>query len=401
MTLREAYALLAVDPATASSTTTRAAFRAQIRRVHPDTVQSQELQSAAAERTRTLIEAYQIIKHAGYARPVTFARPAAAPTTDRALNTPYGIAVDGDGNVYVADWGPRGFQGIRKISPSGTVTNLAGGVPGYVDGPALRARFYQPKGIALDAGGNLYVCDSGNGAIRMIARSGVVSTLAGSRLTGYADGVSAAASFLFPHGLAADAAGNVYVADMHNNLIRKVAPSGAVTTLAGRYAPDSHAGLMAGRFADGPGPRALFHFPQSVAVDAAGTVYVADRWNMRIRAVSPSGDVTTFAGSTRGSDGAHFVSPQAVAVDGDGNVYVADLHRIRKITPTRDVSTLAGGRHKGNADGDGEDARFNAPQSIAVDGAGNVYVADTFNRAIRRITAAGSVSTLTLRFAST
>ncbi|GHV72835.1 hypothetical protein AGMMS49940_01370 [Spirochaetia bacterium] len=303
--------------------------------------------------------------------------------TEVRFYNPEGVAVDNAGNVYVAD---TSNQRIRKISPSGAVTTLAGGVPyGYADGTGTEARFYYPKGVAVDNAGNVYVADSYNHRIRKISPSGAVTTLAGGVSYGYADGTGTEARFYYPEGVAVDNAGNVYVADTSNQRIRKISPSGAVTTLAG--------GVPYG-YADGTGTEARFYYPKGVAVDNAGNVYVADSYNHRIRKISPSGAVTTLAGgvSYGYADGtgteARFYYPEGVAVDNAGNVYVADTsnQRIRKISPSGAVTTLAGGVPYGYADGTGTEARFSYPRGVAVDNAGNVYVADTNNHSIRKIT---------------
>jgi sugar lactone lactonase YvrE/fibronectin type 3 domain-containing protein len=298
---------------------------------------------------------------------------------------PYGIAVDSAGNVYVADCDNNR---IRKISPGGLVTTLAGSTPGYADGTGTAACFYLPNDVAVDGAGNVYVTEESTHRIRKISPSGVVTTFAGSTQSlfsgaGYADGTGTAARFDYPDGVVADSAGNVYVADSGNNRIRKISPGGVVTTLAG-----STQG-----YADGTGTAALFAHPDGVAVDSAGNVYVADSGNHRIRKISPGGVVTTLAGSTQGyADGAgtaaRFDWPRYVAVDGAGNVYVTEenSHRIRKISPGGVVTTIAGSGTPGYADGTGTAARFDYPMGVAVDGAGNLYVADGQNHRIRKMT---------------
>jgi sugar lactone lactonase YvrE len=309
---------------------------------------------------------------------------------------PEAVAVDGAGNVYVAD---RNNATIRKVTPAGVVTTLAGsaGQNGSADGTGAAASFSYPSGVAVDGAGNVYVADSDNNTIRKVTAAEVVTTLAGSvGLSGSADGTGAAARFSYPTGVAVDGAGNVYVADYYNDTIRKVTPAGVVTTLAG----------TAGQYgsADGTGATARFSYPTGVAVDGAGNVYVADSDNNTIRKVTPAGVVTTLAGSSgqQGSaDGtgaaASFYNPRGVAVDGSGNVYVADSdnNTIRKVTPAGVVTTLAGSSgQRGSADGAGAAASFYNPTGVAVDGAGNVYVADTDNYTIRRVTPAGVVTTL-------
>jgi sugar lactone lactonase YvrE len=303
------------------------------------------------------------------------------------FNLPFGVAVDGGGNVYVADFMNHK---IRMVTPGGAVTTFAGtGVPGSTDGPASTASFNGPFGVALDGAGNVYVADKGNSKIRKITPGGVVTTFAGSGVPGHADGTGTAASFYQPNGVAVDGGGNVYVGDTVNQKIRKVTPGGVVTTLAGSGSPGS---------ADGTGTAASFYFPEGVAVDQGGNVYVGDYLNCKIRKITPEGVVTTLAGSGSGggSDGAgtiaKFNGPSGVAVDGRGNVYVADNgnSKIRKITPRGFVTTLAGSNQPGSADGIGTAASFNRPFGVAVDGSGTVYVADTYGNKIRTITQSGN-----------
>ncbi len=293
---------------------------------------------------------------------------------------PTGVALDASGNVYVAD---AENHRIRKITPAGTVSTLAGnGTSGFVNGTGTAAQFASPRGVALDASGNVYVADGVNHCIRKITPTGEVTTLAGSGAYGFADGDGAAAQFYFPKGLAVDASGTVYVADDINHRIRKITPTGTVSTLAGSTSGS----------ADGDGVAAQFHNPRGVAVDASGNVYVADAGNHRIRKITPTGTVSTLAGSTVGfgegiGSNARFSSPAGLAVDALGNVYVADdeNERVRKITSDGTVSTLAGGFVPGFTDGEGTDAQFRSPTGIALDASGNVYVADRHNHSIRKI----------------
>ena len=335
------------------------------------------------------------------------------------FNYPHGVAVDSVGNVYVTDSGV-----IRKVSPTAEVTTLAGlaGGIGSADGTEIGARFNRPRGVAVDTAGNVYVADTENGVIRKVTPAGTVTTLAGlAGRFGSADGTGSGARFWGPYDVTVDASGNVYVADTYNSTIRKVTPEGVVTTLAGLAQFDQFGEPVVGN-ADGTGSAARFFNPRGLAVDNVGNIYVADTFNHTIRKVTPEGVVTTLAGLAAqfdndgnilaggsgsadgtGSD-ARFNRPQGVAVDSAGNVYVADTGNspffgpvgstIRKVTPAGVVTTLAGlaGR-SGSVDGTGITARFNQPQGVAVDSAGTVYVTEVFGT-VRKVTPAGAVTTL-------
>jgi hypothetical protein len=312
------------------------------------------------------------------------------------FNNPGAVAVDGMGNVYVID---TSNQTVRVITPGGTVSTLAGtpGIGGRADGTGAAASFFYPGGIASTAAGTVYVADTGNHSVRTVSSQGGVSTLAGSAgQKGDADGTGTQALFAYPYGLSSDGSGHIYIADSGNNAIRVATTSGSVTTVAG-------SGGVAGS-ADGVGGAARFNNPSGVAADTAGNIYVADTNNSTIRKIANGGTVTTFAGvagSTGTTDGsgsaARFNAPAGIAVDSAGNVYVADTNNdsIRKISAAGSVTTLAGvGGQAGSSDGMGGSARFNSPHAVAVDASGNVYVADFFNTTIRKITSAGSVTTL-------
>jgi serine/threonine protein kinase/sugar lactone lactonase YvrE len=300
---------------------------------------------------------------------------------------PNNVAVDSAGNVYVAD---TGNNAIRKITPSGIVSTLAGvaGTHGSADGIGGNARFWAPFGIAVDGASNVYVADTGNNTIRKITPNGVVRTLAGlASHPGSKDGIGNNARFRNPWGVAVDAAGNVLVTDMSNDTIRKITPAGVVSTLAGQAGTGGNV--------NGVGAGAQFNNPFALAVDKAGNVYVSDSANDIIRKITPSGVVSTlaglpgYAGSADGNgDEARFWNPQGLAVDDSGNVYVADTdnNTIRKITPMGVVTTLAGlAGASGITDGAGKEARFNSPGGIAVNDKGNIYVADTNNHTVRKM----------------
>ena len=287
---------------------------------------------------------------------------------------------------------------VLTVNPALVITTLAGraGTSGSNDGNGSAAEFFLPEGLAVDRRGNLYVADTANHLIRKITPAGLVSTLSGRVGTiGSADGTGSTAQFGFPRGLAIDSASNIYVADSGNRTIRKITPAGVVTTLAGvaGYRGDI----------DGIGSAARFDFPVGLATDSVSNVYVVDSGDSMIRKITPAGVVTTLAGSAgnRGNtDGtgsaAQFYNPQGLSVDNAGNVYVADTGNstIRKITPAGVVTTLAGSAsNSGSVDGTGSAAQFYGPQGTAVDSAGNVYVTDG-NSTIRKVTPTGVVTTL-------
>ena len=299
------------------------------------------------------------------------------------FNLPCGITTVSD-DIYVADYDNHR---IRKVSLNGDVSTFAGsGIMGFADGTSDIAQFYYPSGVAVDASNNVYVADCSNCRIRKITNDGIVTTLAGNGKEGFANGEGTVAQFDSPNNVAVDALGNVYVADTGNHSIRKITSAGVVTTLAG----NGTAG-----FADGSGSTAQFNYPIGIAVDALGNVYVGDRLNHRIRKITPTGMVSTLAGTGGISfaDGqsnvAKFNHPNGVTVDALGNVYVADWfnHRIRKISPTGEVTTLAGDGTAGFRNGTGESARFCFPEDLVVNDSGNfLYVADGNNHRIRKIT---------------
>lgn len=304
--------------------------------------------------------------------------------TAASFRWPYGVAADSVGNLYVAD---AFNHKIRRVAPDGTVSTFAGsGTDGASDGPAASASFSYPFGVAVDAAGIVYVADWGNHSIRRISAEGQVSTLAGNGTAGSSNGSGPAASFNGPFGIAVDAAGVLYVADTNNNLIRRVSAAGNVTTLAGTGAQGAD---------NGAGSAASFRTPQHLTVDAGGTVYVADTGNHMIRRISASAVVSTLAGTgAAGADNgsaatATFRGPAGIGIDASGTVFVADSDNnlIRRITTTGLVSTLAGSASAALADGINAAASFNSPRSIVVGADGNLVMADGRNHSLRRIRA--------------
>jgi len=306
---------------------------------------------------------------------------------------PQGVAVDQAGFIWVAD--TSNYAVRRIVGTNATVTTFAGGCFGTQDGVGRSACFYYPFAIAVDGNGDLWVADSYNHTIRKVTREAVVTTPAGSPgQSGSADGTGSNARFDYPWGIAVSPNGEVLVADSSNNKIRKVTPAGVVTTIAGTGSYGTR---------DGSGSAARFAFPTGLAVNSSGTIYVADRESDAIREISPSLNVTTLAGSSPAggtTDGvgtaARLFFPEQAVTDLSGNVYYADsAHTIRKVTPQGVVTTIAGqGGTKGAVDGQGANALFNFPTGIALDGNGNLFVADTSNHTIRRVTAAGIVTTV-------
>jgi sugar lactone lactonase YvrE len=303
------------------------------------------------------------------------------------FNSPRGVAVDANGNLFVAD---HNNHTIRKVSPEGMVTTLAGvaGVPGTNDGVGNAARFRNPRRATADKSGNVYVVDSGNHTIRKIAPSGMVTTIAGiPGKAGNVDGLGAVAEFNLPSDVAVYNGTNVFVAGGENQTVRLLSPVGTnwrVTTFAG--VPN---GLGTN---DGAANQARFRFPIGIDVDSSGNVYVADSVAHTVRKIYLVGSnwfVSTLAGrpDQAGSvDGvgtsAMFHTPIGLTVDGASNVFIGDVDNstVRKITPAGVVTTIAGfAGAVGTNEGTGSFVRFNNTRSVAVDGLGNLYVSDTLN----------------------
>ncbi|WP_413670867.1 hypothetical protein ACEN9X_13555 [Mucilaginibacter sp. Mucisp86] len=290
------------------------------------------------------------------------------------FNSPQGLTVGTDGNIYVAD---SFNSAIRKVTTAGNVTTLSGnGTIGYVDGPIATAQFYALQGLVTDASGNMYVADYGNNNIRKISADGVVSTFAGSGDAGYTDGTGTKATFNSPRALAIDGSGNIFVADLGNNLIRKITPAGVVTTFAGSRG--------ASYLDNETATSATFNKPNGIAIDANNNIYVAEALNHTIRKITPEGVVTTFTGGNKQT--ALLGGPSAIAFDKNSNLFIADQNgRILEITKDKVLKVIAGNGTNGFAEGVGTAAKFNSPQGITVDAGNNVYVSDYYNNRIRKI----------------
>lgn len=302
---------------------------------------------------------------AAKAAPRTATRPLAAIK----LGNPRGIAVDRAGNVYVGDIEPGS---LHKISPRGDAS------------PVTIAPFTAAFGVAVDRSGGVYATDADGNEVYTVTPTGAAAVAQGG-----------SGSFGGPTSIAVDSKGNIYVTETANALVRKISPNGTLSILAGAQ------GEMEQK--DGPGMTARFTQPRGIAVDGADNLYVADEGTSTIRKITPDGTVSTLAGAglpgTQDGTGksARFGSPRGLAADAAGNVFVADTdnHTIRKITPQGVVTTFAGrAGDSGKVDGPAMTARFSGPRAIAVDGAGNLFVADSDNGAVRQITPDGTVTTI-------
>jgi len=323
------------------------------------------------------------------------------------LNYPTGTAVDNSGNLYIAD---SSNNRIRKVATNGSIiTTVAGTVIGYSgdSGAATSAKMDWPNGVAIDSSGNLYIADTSNHRIRKVdATSKIITTVAGTSTRGYSgdNGVATNAQLNYPTGMAVDSSGYLYIADSSNNRIRKVATNGSIiTTVAGTvigYSGDS-----------GAATSAKMDWPNGVAIDSSGNLYIADTSNNRIRKVTVSdGTISTVAGTSTGgysgdngaATSAKLNQPYGVAVDSSGNLYIADTknHRIRKVDATSKIITTVAGTSTGGYSGDNgaaTSAKLNSPQGVAVDSSDNLYIADTYNHCIRKVSEAipPTVSSLT------
>ncbi|MDB4921260.1 MBG domain-containing protein [Mucilaginibacter sp.] len=304
--------------------------------------------------------------------------------TAASFSLPQAVVSDVAGNLYIAD---AGNNIIRKITPAGIVTTIAGnGTGAIVNGTGTAASFVDPRSIAIDPSGNLYVGEVNYFVIRKITPAGVVTTFAGSGTFGTDNGTGTAASFGYIDGLTCDPEGNIYVADSYHNIIRKITPAAVVTTFAG----SGNQGSL-----NGPGTVAYFHSPRGIASDGSGNIYVDDAFNYLVRKITPAGVVTTLAGSGRNAfiDGkntsASFSELNGITTDIWGNIYITDSHFIRMITPDGTVVTIAGNQSSGAINGIGSAARFYNPMGLTTNGSGSLYIADSYNRVVRKINLTG------------
>ena len=323
------------------------------------------------------------------------------PAASAQLGLLRGVAVDGSGNLYIAD--ARNHR-VRKVDATGAINTVAGTGErryGGDGGPATSAQLGRPQGVAVDSSGNLYIAANYNRRVRRVDAAGVINTVAGTGQWGHSGdgGPATSAQLRSPHGVAVDGLGNLYIADTYSSCVRRVDTAGVITTVAGTgewgYSGDG-----------GPATNAQLQRPRGVAVDGLGNLYIADSDNHCVRRVDTAGVITTVAGTgERGYSGdggpptsAQLRSPQGVAVDGLGNLYVADYlnHRVRRVDAAGVITTVAGTDERGYS-GDGgpaTSAQLGAPRGVAVDGSGNLYIADYGNGRVRRVDAAGVITTV-------
>jgi sugar lactone lactonase YvrE len=345
---------------------------------------------APANRVRKVDHATQIINTVAGDGLASFIGDG-GPATKAGLNLPAAAALDQAGNLLIAD---TSNNRIRKVDIHGTITTVAGnGIAGSSGdgGPATSASLNAPTGVALDSAGNFFIADSKNSVIRKVDTGGVITTVAGNGTGAFAGdgGLATSASLNFPHGVTVDAAGNLFIADSFNHRIREVSAAGVITTVAG-----SATATFAGD--GGPATSASLDFPSGVALDGKGNFYIADTDNARIRKVDTNGVIKTVAGGGNtafSGDGGPATSAGMavgwVAVDSAGNLFVADTdnNRIREVDTKGVISTAAGSGASGFS-GDGgpaTGASITSPLGLAVDPSGNIFIADTGNNRIREV----------------
>ncbi len=314
------------------------------------------------------------------------------PATNGALDLPSGVTVDAAGNFFIAD---SGNHRIRKVDTNGVIRTAAGnGGAGYGGdgGTATKTDLDSPRGVAVDGAGDLFIADTYNHRIRKVDTNGIIATVAGNGSLGYYGdgGLATGTGLAYPFGVAVDGAGNLFIADTYNHRIRKVDTNGIITTIAG-------IGVAGYRGDAAAATNAELQDPEGLALDRAGNLFIADTYNHRIRKVDTNGIITTIAGNGAAGysgDGsaatnAQLSYPGGVTVDGAGNLFIADSSngRIRKVDTNGIITTVAGNGNPGSS-GDGSsatEAELYLPSGVAVDGAGNLFIADDYNHLIRRV----------------
>jgi sugar lactone lactonase YvrE len=323
------------------------------------------------------------------------------PATTAQIGNPWGLALDSAGVLYISDF--KNCQ-VRKVAADGMISTVAGtGIGGFSgDGePGPAAKISKPRDVAVDSAGNLYIADSYNNRIRKVTLDGRINTVAGSGTAGYSgdSGSATAAMMRLPSGMALDSSGNLYIADSSDNRIRKIAPDGAINTVAGSgtagYSGDGGSATMA-----------QLNSPNHVVVDPSGNLYIADGLNWRIRKVAANGIISTFVGTgdcAYSGDGgrataAMITYPEGMVFDSAGNFYFADNgnHRIRKVTVDGMISTVAGNGTAGyrGDNGSAKAASLNRPSGVAIDSAGNIYIGDAGNNVVRMVTSGGIINSV-------
>lgn len=315
-------------------------------------------------------------------------------TTAAKTSTPTGVTIDNSGNIYIADLGNKR---IRKGNNSGIISTVAGDGTigsGGDGGSATSAQLNYPPSICVDASGNIYISDQANNRIRKVNTSGIISTIAGTGVAGFSGdgGLATSAQINYPYGITVDASGNIFFADFSNARVRKINTSGIITTIAGT-------GVTGNSGDGGPATSAQIWAPTGITVDALGNVYFTDQSNHLLKKINTSGIINTIAGTnTSGYTGdggpattAKLNFPRGVAIDGFGNIYIADRanHAIRKINTSGTISTIAG-TGTGGFNGDGGNPTFTKlfyPTDVTCDAAGNLYIADSWNNRVRLLCA--------------
>ncbi|MHB8572584.1 MAG: NHL domain-containing protein [Candidatus Dormibacteria bacterium] len=314
------------------------------------------------------------------------------------LSRPYGLLIDRNCNLTISD---ADRSVVVQVSPKGDVTTLAGdpnaGASGD-GGPATKAALSYPRGIAMDSQGNLYIGESR--AVRRVTPSGIISTIAGSRDASdcpYAtsmEGGPASAATLCPAALALDASGNLYVSDNNNSRVFRITPAGVITTYAGGGQGDG---------TSGPATAAQLFYPDGLAVDSAGNLYIADGNAYLVRRVDSRGNISTFAGggstevtgTTTRAAAASIGNPQGLLLDAAGNLFVGTWTHVFRITPAGVIISIAGNSTDTGVGGDGGPAgaaRFNTVDGLALDASGNLFLADTGNSELRRVGSDGKIN---------